>query len=190
MSFLTLDLYGAERLELLRGPASVLYGQNGPAGLINYVSKRPTAEPLHELEVERRHFDRFEGKFDLSGPITEDGALLYRLTGLARDSDTQIDYVDDDRIFIAPSLTWQGEDTTLTLLAHYQHDNAGWGIQFLPASGTVLDNPNGDIPVSTVRRRTRLRQIRARPGLDRLPARAPVQRHLHRAPERALRLPR
>ena len=148
VSFMTLDTYGAERLELLRGPASVLYGQNGPGGLINYVTKRPTAEPLHEVEVGAGTFDRFEGKFDLSGPITEDGALLYRVTGLARDSDTQIDYVDDDRIFIAPALTWEGEDTTLTLLAHYQHDDAGWGTQFLPASGTVLDNPNGEIPVS------------------------------------------
>jgi outer membrane receptor protein involved in Fe transport len=45
-------------------------------------------------------------------------------------------------------LTWEGEDTTLTLLAHYQRDDAGWGTQFLPASGTALDNPNGEIPVS------------------------------------------
>jgi iron complex outermembrane receptor protein len=144
----TLDTYGAERLELLRGPASVLYGQNGPGGLINYVSKRPTAEPQYEVEVGAGSFDRFEGRFDFSGPITEDGALQYRAIGLARDSDTQIDYVEADRIFFAPALTWEGEDTTLTLLAHYQRDDAGWGTQFLPASGTVLDNPNGEIPVS------------------------------------------
>ncbi len=148
VSFMTLDTYGAERLELLRGPASVLYGQNGPGGLINYVSKRPTAEPQYEVEVGAGTFDRFEGRFDLSGPITEDGALQYRAIGLARESDTQIDYVEADRIFFAPALTWEGEDTTLTLLAHYQRDDAGWGTQFLPASGTVLDNPNGEIPVS------------------------------------------
>jgi iron complex outermembrane receptor protein len=148
VSFMTLDTYGAERLELLRGPASVLYGQNGPGGLINYVSKRPTAEPHYEVEAGAGSFDRFEGRFDFSGPITEDGALQYRAIGLARDSDTQIDYVEADRIFFAPSLTWEGEDTTLTLLAHYQRDDAGWGTQFLPASGTVLDNSNGEIPVS------------------------------------------
>jgi len=148
VSFMTLDTYGAERLELLRGPASVLYGQNGPGGLINYVSKRPTAEPQYEVEAGAGSFDRFEGRFDFSGPITEDGALQYRAIGLARDSDTQIDYVEADRIFFAPSLTWEGEDTTLTLLAHYQRDDAGWGTQFLPASGTVLYNPNGEIPVS------------------------------------------
>ena len=148
-AFLPLDLYGAERLEIMRGPASVLYGQNPPGGLINYVSKRPTAEPFHEVEASAGTFDRFEGKFDLSGPITEEGDLLYRVTGLARDSDTQVDFVNDDRYFIAPALTWAGEDTTLTLLANYQHDNAGWGIQFLPASGTVLDNPNGRLPRHT-----------------------------------------
>ncbi|HEV8389866.1 MAG TPA: TonB-dependent siderophore receptor [Dongiaceae bacterium] len=148
-AFLPLDLYGAERLEILRGPASVLYGQNSPGGIINYVSKRPTSEPFHEIEAGAGTFDRFEGKFDLSGPITEDGTLLYRVTGLARDSHTQTDFVNDDRIFIAPALTFAGEDTTLTLLADYQHDDAGWGIQFLPASGTVLDNPNGRIPRHT-----------------------------------------
>ena len=74
---------------------------------------------------------------------------MYRVTGLARDSDTQVDFVNDDRYFIAPALTWAGEDTTLTLLANYQHDDAGWSIQFLPASGTVLDNPNGRIPRHT-----------------------------------------
>src|SRR5688572_1516458 len=111
VSFMTLDTYGAERLELLRGPASVLYGQNGPGGLINYVSKRPTAEPRYEVEVGAGSFDRFEGRFDFSGPITEDGALQYRAIGLARDSDTQIDYVEADRIFFAPALTWEGEDT-------------------------------------------------------------------------------
>jgi iron complex outermembrane receptor protein len=148
-AFLPLDLYGAERLEILRGPASVLYGQNPPGGLINYVSKRPTAEPFHELEASAGTFDRFEGKFDLGGPVAEDGSLLYRVTGLARDSDTQVDFVNDDRYFIAPALTWVGEDTTLTVLANYQHDNAGWGIQFLPASGTVLDNPNGRLPRHT-----------------------------------------
>ena len=115
--------------------------------------------------------------------------MQYRVTGLARESDTQIDFVKADRIFFAPALTWDGEDTTLTLLAHYQRDDAGWSTQFLPASGTVLDNPNGDIPVS-LRRRAGLRQVPARPGRGRLSVRASLQRHLHRAPECALLIPR
>jgi iron complex outermembrane receptor protein len=149
VSFLPLDVYGAERLEILRGPASVLYGQASPGGILNYVSKRATAEPQYEVQAGFGTFDRYQGKFDFSGHLTEDGALSYRVTGLGRDSDTQTDFVNDDRLFIAPTLTWQGEDTTVTLLANYQHDDQGWGIQFLPASGTVLDNPNGRLPRHT-----------------------------------------
>nr|WP_298689187.1 TonB-dependent siderophore receptor [uncultured Dongia sp.] len=149
-AFLPLDIYGAERLEVLRGPASVLYGQNSPGGIMNYVTKRPTEEPLHEVELGIGTFDRFEGKFDLGGPIDDEGTVLYRLTGRARDSDTQVDFVNDDHYFIAPAVTWQpNNQTSLTVLGHFQHDDAGWGVQFFPASGTINDNPNGDIPRST-----------------------------------------
>jgi len=149
VTFLPLDVYGAERLEILRGPASVLYGQASPGGILNYVTKKATTEPQYEVQAGAGTFDRYQGKFDFSGHLTEDGALSYRVVGLGRDSDTQTDFVNDDRLFIAPTLTWQGEDTTVTLLANYQHDDQGWGIQFLPASGTVLDNPNGRIPRHT-----------------------------------------
>lgn len=149
-AFLPLDVYGAERLEVMRGPASVLYGQNSPGGIMNYVTKRPTEEPLHEVELDVGTFDRYQGKFDLSGPVDEEGTVLYRLTGLARDSDTQVDFVNDDRYFIAPAVTWRPNgETSLTVLGYYQHDDAGWGVQFLPTQGTIKDSPNGDIPRHT-----------------------------------------
>lgn len=144
-----IDPYSAERIEVLRGPASVLYGQAEPGGLINVVSKRPTATPLYEVELGAGNFNLYEGKFDLSGPIDREGKLLYRLTGLARDSNTQVDFVGHDRIFFAPALTWRPtDDTTLTFLSNYQEDRMGWAIQFYPAQGTVLPNPNGRIPVN------------------------------------------
>jgi iron complex outermembrane receptor protein len=146
-SFLPLDPYGAERLEVMRGPSSVLYGQVEPGGLVNYVSKRPQPEPVREVELGYGSFDRYEGRFDLTGPVTEDRTLLYRVTGLARDSDTQVDYVDNDRVFLAPSLTWRpSEATSITLTSHYQRDRQGWAFQFYPAAGTVQPNPNGQIP--------------------------------------------
>jgi iron complex outermembrane receptor protein len=142
------DTYGVERVEVLRGPASILYGQMGPGGLVNLVTKRPTATPFYEVEFQAGSFDRFQGAFDLGGPITKDGAVLYRLTGLARDSDTQVDFVEDDRLFIAPALTWRPTaDTTLTILGHYHEDRTASALTFLPASGTVLANPHGRIPV-------------------------------------------
>lgn len=142
--FTALDSYGAERYEILRGPASVLYGQASPGGIINYVSKRPTEENLREVELGAGSFDRYEGKFDFSGAVNADKSLLFRLTGAAHTGDTQTDFVEDDRIFIAPALTWQPDaDTSLTILANYQRDRSGWAMQYLPAYGTIRPGRDG-----------------------------------------------
>lgn len=144
------ELYGAQRVEVLRGPASVLYGKGDPGGLVNIITKRPTLEPFGELEFEVGNFDHLEGKFDVGGPFAGTQSLFYRLTGLARNSDTQVDFVEDDRVFIAPALTWQPrEDTTFTIVSHYQDDETGSTNQFLPAEGTVRPNPNGSISTDT-----------------------------------------
>lgn len=85
------EMYGAQRVEVLRGPSSALFGLGNPGGLVNVITKRPTAEPFGELELEVGNFDHFEGKFDLSGPVGGSESMLYRLTGLVRDSGTQVD---------------------------------------------------------------------------------------------------
>ncbi|CAN7254479.1 TonB-dependent siderophore receptor [Mesorhizobium sp. LjRoot246] len=142
--FTALDSYGAERYEVLRGPASVLYGQASPGGLINYVSKRPTEENLREVEFGGGSFNRYEGKFDFSGAVNADKSLLFRLTGAAHMGDTQTDFVEDDRIFIAPAITWQpNADTSLAILANYQRDRSGWAMQYLPAYGTITPGKDG-----------------------------------------------
>ena len=139
------DPYGLERIEVLRGPASVLYGQSPPGGLVNMVVKRPPSEPLHEVEAQYGSFDRKQLSFDLGGPVDEAGVWSYRLTALGRDSDMEIKHARDDRIFVAPALTWRPtSDTTLTLHASYQRDwNSSYGT--LPALGTRYANPNGKI---------------------------------------------
>ena len=147
-SFLTLDPYGAQSIDVMRGPNSVLYGQASPGGIINYVSKRPVAEAFSEVELFGGSFEQFQGQFDIGGPLG-DGTWLYRLTGLARDSETFVDFVDNDRVFVAPALTWKpNDDTTITILANYQEDSTGWSNQFLPALGTVVPNEGRFIPVS------------------------------------------
>ncbi|GGE09111.1 TonB-dependent receptor [Aureimonas endophytica] len=149
INFLCLDPYGAERVEILKGPSSVLYGQNGPGGLINYVQKKPTDAPLREVEVSGGSFGMIEGRFDLAGPFRKDSPWSFRLTGTARTGENQVDHVDDDRLFIAPALRWEPDaDTSLTVLGNYQRDRAGWGLQFMPASGTVYDNNGRRIPRS------------------------------------------
>ncbi|WP_158666535.1 TonB-dependent siderophore receptor [Salinibacter altiplanensis] len=139
--------YGAERIEVPRGPSSVLYGAGSPGGLVNVVSKRPTQEPFNEVVFEPGSNNRLQGKVDLSGPIDDDGTFSYRLTGLVREADTQVDRVPNDRYFVAPAFSWRPSDaTTLTLLGRYQEDDTR-ASQRLPVSGTLESNPNGELPV-------------------------------------------
>ena len=139
--------YGAETVEVLRGAASVLYGQTGPGGLVNVVSKRPPSAPVHEVVLEGGNFDHFEGRADFGGPLGASSPWRYRITGLVRNSDTQVDFEPNDRVFVAPALSWSGARTSLTFLGQYQKDSAGH-FQFLPQSGTLDPNPNGRIPVT------------------------------------------
>lgn len=138
--------YALERIEVLKGPSSVMYGALPPSGFINAVSKRPQADASHELGVSYGTDDRKEISGDFTGPLSEDGKVLYRVVGLARDSGTPSDYGYDRRYLLAPSLTWNPTaDTSLTVLAMLQGARSrGWG-GFLPAQGTVLPNPNGKI---------------------------------------------
>ncbi|WP_315141036.1 TonB-dependent siderophore receptor [Achromobacter marplatensis] len=138
--------YGLERIEFLKGASSVLFGAMPPGGIVNTVSKRPTLEPLRELNVEAGSFRRKQVAADFGGALDQDGIWSYRLTALKRDSDTFIDHVPDDRTYVAPAVKWQpNEATSLTLLAEYQKDRTAY-VYGLPAQGTVLPNINGDIP--------------------------------------------
>lgn len=132
----SIEPYGLERVEVLRGPSSVLYGQVPPGGMVNAVSKRPTTEPIREIGVEYGTYDRRTIKADFGGPIDESGEWSYRLTMLGRESDTRLDHDSDNRLYIAPALTWQpSANTRLTLLARYQKDNQQY------AFPNQLENP-------------------------------------------------
>lgn len=142
--------YGTERIEILRGPASVLYGQNGPGGMVNVVTKRPRAEPLRELQIQVGDHSRRQLAADFSGPLDEDGRLLYRITGLARDAKLSSGDLPNDRVYVAPSLTWQASsDTSLTLFSEFLRMRTGSVWNSYPVAGTLLPNPNGPVPVST-----------------------------------------
>ncbi|MCQ4158978.1 TonB-dependent siderophore receptor [Roseomonas sp. GC11] len=140
------DPWLLERIEVLRGPASVLYGQSGSGGIVNLVSRRPTEETIHEVRLEAGSHGLAQTAFDLGGKVTEDGTFLYRLSGIARTAGSQVDYNDEQRIAIAPALTWRPDkETTLTILANYQYDPDSGFYGFVPASGTVLANRNGQL---------------------------------------------
>ncbi|MGK6310015.1 TonB-dependent siderophore receptor [Variovorax sp. DT-64] len=141
--------YMLERLEVLRGPSGMLFGSGTAAGIVNMVSKRPLQEAQRELGVQLGSWNRRQLQADLTGPLSADGQWSYRLIAVAREADTQVDFVPDDRRMIAPSLTWRpSAATSLTLQGLYQKDKSGTTSQFFPWEGTILPNPNGRLPTS------------------------------------------
>lgn len=124
----SVETYGLERIDVLRGPASVLYGQMAPGGIVNEVSKRPLFNDAREAVVRYGSHGLTQGAFDLNGVVGDGDALGWRLVAFGQSSGTQMDDVDDDRLYIAPSLTWNVTDrTTLTLLPSYRRlDGAEW----------------------------------------------------------------
>lgn len=136
---------GLDRLEIIRGPSSVLYGGGNPGGLINAVSKRPGPGLDNSLSTGIDEFGNAFGAMDVSGQIGGTGEVFYRFNALGRIGDTQVDDIENDRLFIAPSLLWKpNSDTNVVLLASYQRDKTA--IQnFLPYVGTVVSAPFGRI---------------------------------------------
>lgn len=138
--------YGAQRVEVLRGPSGTLYGEGNPGGMVNVITKRPQFETFREAAVTYGSFDTQEAKFDLTGPLGEGRTLAYRLTGLMRDGNGQLKNAPNDRAFIAPALTWQPDDaTTLTILANYQDDRMSPAFN-VPIAGVDFDADQGPLP--------------------------------------------
>ncbi|WP_411195221.1 TonB-dependent siderophore receptor [Raoultella planticola] len=143
----TMDPWLLERVELVRGPASVLFGQVNPGGLISMTSKRPTSQPVHEIQFRTGNDNLAEGAFDLGGPLSDDGHLLYRLNGIARSQNSQVEDYKETRVAIAPALTWYPNDATrFTLLTSYQKDPDASYRNFLPRYGTVNNVDGSYIP--------------------------------------------
>ncbi|WP_152535344.1 TonB-dependent siderophore receptor [Bradyrhizobium sp. Ai1a-2] len=148
-----IDVNLLERIEVLRGPSSSLYGQVAPGGMINLVSRLPTATPLNSIEFLANSWGRAQANFDIGGVVPKSafstGDFYYRLVGTVHGGGTQVDFVDDYRGAIAPSFTWKPDlDTTFTFLSGYQRDVTGLALQFFPSAGTLLPNPNGRVPLT------------------------------------------
>ena len=133
-----------ERLEILKGPASVLYGQGSFGGTVNIITKQPTDDHFYKVDAAIGNFDLYRGAIDLSGPLNESKNLKYRLNIAAETEGSFVDFIDRDRFLIAPVISWQiGKNTDITFELEYSI------LDFetyngLPARGTVLDNLNGE----------------------------------------------
>ncbi|EFN4708876.1 ferrichrome porin FhuA [Escherichia coli] len=139
-----IDPYMLERAEIMRGPVSVLYGKSSPGGLLNMVSKRPTTEPLKEVQFKAGTDSLFQTGFDFSDALDDDGVYSYRLTGLARSANAQQKGSEEQRYAIAPAFTWRPDDkTNFTFLSYFQNEPETGYYGWLPKEGTVEPLPNG-----------------------------------------------
>ncbi|MDX8450404.1 TonB-dependent siderophore receptor [Mesorhizobium captivum] len=133
--------YGIEGVTILKGPASSLYGVSGPGGIVNVVTKRPKDEPFHEIELLAGEHNRFQAALDASGPVNEDGSILYRFTSLGRLSETDLPAYPDDKLYLAPAITFKpDEDTRLTILGEYSKSVTGGTAAFYNSAYGALSN--------------------------------------------------
>ena len=139
------ETWNLDRLALLRGPASSVYGQTPPGGLLDMVSRRPSDVQSSEIQLQYGSDNHRQINFASTGKIDDAGQFLYGLSGVVRDSGTQVDHVDNKRYNIAPSLTWNIDDTKFTLLTQFTRDDTGITSQFLPVQGTKIDMPFGKV---------------------------------------------
>jgi iron complex outermembrane recepter protein len=143
------EIANLEAVEVLKGPASILYGAIEPGGLINLVSKKPLSTPFYEVEVQGGSRNLISPRFDVSGPLTADGKVLYRVNGLYQSINSVRNLTQpDQKSFIAPTIAWKvGDKTNLSVSAEYLDSNrpADFG---LPAVGTSVANVPRDRIIS------------------------------------------
>lgn len=136
--------YGLERIELLKGAASVLYGATAPGGVLNVVTKQPQKDHVNEVVAEAGNYDHRALGADLGAKLSD--GLTGRLVLLARDADTSVDHIPNDTRYVAPSLRWApNAHTSLTLMAHHVERRTAyiWGV---PAEGSLVSSPYGKLP--------------------------------------------
>lgn len=118
--------YLLDRIDVLKGPSALLYGQVSPGGLVNQLSRQPAARPAHEIMMEGGTHGRAQAGVHTQGGLREDGALQYSVTAIGRRADSRYDGVKEGRFGVAPSLSWRpSAATALTVSAYYQKDPDG-----------------------------------------------------------------
>lgn len=141
------DFNRIDHLDIVKGPASVLYGNSTPGGLINLTSKVPEATAFQRLELAAGNYDSQRLDVDINRPLDEDGTWLFRLMSGAQRSDGLTKMTENERKHFSPAITFApSASTSLTLIGAYQHDPKGGGYSGVPAFGSVLPNPLGELP--------------------------------------------
>jgi iron complex outermembrane recepter protein len=150
---MTFEMANIDRVDVLKGPASILYGRIEPGGLINAVTNKPLASPYYALQQQFGSFDFYRTTLDATGPLLKDKSLLYRLDFAYQSSDSYRDFMGKERKFFAPSLTWRPTDALeLNLNVEYRDDDT----VFDPGVPAIIDpaNPSNGRPANVPRNRS------------------------------------
>ncbi|MDY6942941.1 MAG: TonB-dependent siderophore receptor [Pseudomonadota bacterium] len=138
-----IDLAAVERVEVFKGPASVLYGNQPPGGLVNLLAKQPSVDRYNELRFALGSRNLVEVQGEFTGQVA-DSPISYSVVALGRQRDGQAITSEEERYLFAPTVNWQlTPDTSLNLNLYYQDDPSAGIYNSLPAKGTVYSNPNG-----------------------------------------------
>ncbi|MBB4000295.1 TonB-dependent siderophore receptor [Aureimonas pseudogalii] len=120
------DPFLLDRVDVLKGPAALLYGQVSPGGLVNQVSRMPSGTPYNEVRLEGGTHRRVQSGYTTQGAFDEAAVWQYSLSAIGRRADTRYDGVEEERLAIAPAIAWEPDaDTRLTVLGSYQKDPEG-----------------------------------------------------------------
>jgi iron complex outermembrane recepter protein len=137
------DFANIERVEVLQGPGSVLYGAGQPSGTVNLITKKPLDCSFNDASMEFGSFGFQRYTVDSTGPIDKDGSLLYRINAAYQDTDSFRDFGYQERTFVAPAMTWViDRDTALTWEGEFSHDRRRYD------SGVAAVNGQLVLPIS------------------------------------------
>jgi len=140
------DFNRIDQIDIMKGPASVLYGNGTPGGLINLSSKKPEGEAFGRFEAQVGNYDSLRFVGDVNQPLDAEGKWRVRLVGGWQKTDGFTKQTESERYHISPMIAFAPDDqTSITLIASYQHAPSGGGYSGVPAYGSVLANPNGPL---------------------------------------------
>ncbi|MBA5205943.1 MULTISPECIES: ferrioxamine B receptor FoxA [Pectobacterium] len=138
-SSLVIDPWFLDSIEVVRGPASVLYGRSSPGGIVALNSRQPSFDRSGQIKLFAGNNAQRGAAFDVTGPLDDDERFAFRLGGIVREADTQFKKTKEERYAIAPSLLWRISDKTrLELMAYLHRDPEGGSHSGLPYDGTVV----------------------------------------------------
>jgi iron complex outermembrane receptor protein len=141
------EMFGLERVEVIKGPSSALYGQAVLGGIINLQSKRPRKDAFGEVQLTGGSFNFYEAALDVGSSLNKSRTLYGRLNAVYRPQKSYVDFAKSRRWYAAPAVTWEVRpSTTLTVLSRLQFDRNYIAFP-LPAKGTGIPNLNGELPI-------------------------------------------